>query len=128
MPRFVIDSWAWVEYLDGTERGGKARKIIMDEANEVYANPVSIAEVISIVRRKGMDADFAFNAIADSSMIISLDESFCKDAGIFHGDIRKTIKDFGLGDAFVAVSANRLNARIVTGDPHFKGFKNAVMI
>jgi|MDTC01.1.fsa_nt_gb predicted nucleic acid-binding protein len=31
-------------------------------------------------------------------------------------------------DAFVAANAKQANAKILTGDPHFKRFKNAVLL
>ena len=43
-------------------------------------------------------------------------------------EIRKKIKDFGLADVFVLLTARKLNAKIITGDPHFKGFKEAILI
>jgi predicted nucleic acid-binding protein len=42
--------------------------------------------------------------------------------------MRKTLKDFGLADAYVLATARRLNAIILTGDLQFKNIKDAVMI
>ena len=42
--------------------------------------------------------------------------------------MRKTLKDFGLADAYVLAAARRLNAKVLTGDLHFKNIKDAVMI
>ncbi|MBI4018403.1 MAG: PIN domain-containing protein [Candidatus Aenigmarchaeota archaeon] len=128
MPKFVVDSWAWIEYLEGTGKGEKVREIVLDEKNEVYTNLINLSEIASVASRKSMDIDFAFNAVVSSSSIIGIDENFCKEAGKFHGKMRKKIRDFGMGDAFVAVTARKLNARILTGDQHFKGFKNATII
>src|SRR3989338_7018743 len=122
MPRYVIDSWAWIEYLNGTAKGETVRKHMLDERNEIYTNMVSLAS------RKGMDINFAFNAVVSSSVLSSIDEKFCREAGKFHGEMRKEIKDFGLGDAFVVIAARRLNAKILTGDPHFRNIKEAVML
>lgn len=128
MPKYVIDSWAWVEYLEGTEKGEIVRKYVLDEKNEIYTNLISLAEIISVVSRKGLDTNIAFNAVSTSSILVNIDENFCKEAGIFHGTIRKTVKDFGLGDTFVTITAHKLRAQILTGDPHFKGMKETVML
>jgi len=47
---------------------------------------------------------------------------------LLHAEMRKQMKDFGLSDAFVMATARKLNARVLTGNPHFKGLKEAVMI
>jgi len=36
--------------------------------------------------------------------------------------------DFGLADAIIAASARSRNMKVLTGDPHFKDFKDAVML
>lgn len=33
-----------------------------------------------------------------------------------------------MADAFVLLTARKLGAKVVTSDPHFKGFKEAVLI
>jgi predicted nucleic acid-binding protein len=38
------------------------------------------------------------------------------------------MKDFGLADAYVLATARKLKSKILTGDPHFKGMKEAVLI
>ena len=45
-----------------------------------------------------------------------------------HAEMKSKIKDFGLADACVLAGAEKINAKILTGDPHFEGIKNAVMI
>lgn len=127
MTNFIIDSWAWVEYLSGTERGLKL-KDIMTKDNNLFTSIVSFAEIVSAARRKNMSIDTIEDAILSSSEIVNIDIEISKKSGIFHSEIRKTINDFGLGDAFVVITARYLNAKIVTGDQHFKGMKEAVLI
>ena len=43
-------------------------------------------------------------------------------------EIRKKIQNFGMADCVILLTARKLNAKIITGDLHFKGFKEAVMI
>jgi len=128
MTRFVVDSWAWLEYLNGTGSGQKLRNLIDKEGNEVFTSIISYSEVISVAKRKNMDVDIAENALATFSEIVDIDKNMARETALFHGEIRKKINDFGLGDAFVVVTANKLNAKIVTGDPHFKDMKNVLMI
>ena len=66
--------------------------------------------------------------ISSMSKIYPVDFEFAKEAGSIHASIRKHIKDFGLADAFVLLKARKLKAKIITGDPHFKDCKEALLI
>jgi len=37
-------------------------------------------------------------------------------------------KNFGIADAFILAAANKIKSKIITGDPHFEGLENAIMI
>jgi len=127
MTRIVIDSFAWVEYLNGTELGSKVKKII-EENEEIFSSALTIAEVVSKVARKNMDVQFAFKVITSNSNVMNADEELSFQAGLFHSEMRKTLKDFGLADAYVLATAKRLQAKILTGDPHFKDIKDAIIL
>lgn len=47
---------------------------------------------------------------------------------MLHAEIRQVEKDFGLADACVLATARKLKSKVLTGDPHFKNVKEAVMI
>ncbi len=125
--KFVVDSWAWIEYFDGSEAGGKIRKYIEDEKNAVFTSSVTVAEVVSKFLRKRMDPHQAFNGINIMSKIIPADAELAVFSGELHAEIKQSVRDFGLADSFVLATAKKQNAKILTGDPHFKGFKEAVL-
>lgn len=125
--KYLIDSYAWIEYLDGSLAGEKVRKILTEE-NEIYSLSLIISEVISRTKRKGGNVETAYRAILSNSKIISVSPEIAKDSGLFHAQMKDKIRDFGLVDSFVFVIAKKLNAKILTGDEHFRGFKEAVMI
>lgn len=125
--KFVIDSYAWMEYLDGSEKGRILSKLFNNKDNELFTNIVTFSEVISVVKRRHSDLGIAENAMLTLSNIYNCDLLLYKEVGILHGEIKKNIKDFGLADAFVLQTARKLQAKVVTGDPHFKSFKNKVI-
>lgn len=125
--KYLIDSYAWIEYLDGSFAGEKVRKILIEE-NEIYSLSLIISEVISRTKRKGGNVETAYQAILSNSKIISISSEIAKNSGLFHAQMKDKIRDFGLVDSFVFVIAKKLNAKIITGDEHFRGFKEAVMI
>lgn len=127
MNRFVIDSWAWIEYLKGSSKGLRIRKEIENGA-ELLTNSVSVAEIISKIKREGMDIEIAWSALTSLSKIVPCDEDFSKNAGLTHAEIKKKVLNFSLGDAFVLYTARKFNAKILTGDPDFSNIKEAELL
>ncbi len=125
--KYIVDSYAWIEYLDGSAMGEKVKKILEGD-NEIFSLNLTISEVISRVKRKNGNIDIAYSAINFISKVAEITPETAKKAGEFHGEIRKKIKDFGLVDALILTLARELNAKVVTGDEHFRGFKEAVFI
>ena len=126
--RFVVDSWAWVEYFGGTESGEKVKGYVENENNVILTSVVTIAELISKFIRSGMNTDDVLRGITTLSSVLSLDLDASISAGEAHAKIRSHIKDFGLADAFVLAMAKKDGAKIITGDPHFEHFPEAILI
>jgi PIN domain nuclease of toxin-antitoxin system len=127
MTKHVIDAYAWIEYLDGTDAGRKVTAIL-ENNDDTYTCAVTLAEVVSKVARKGKDPKIAYGVLMSNSQVVSVDDELSLQAGILHCEMRKTAKDFGLADAFVLATARRLKSKILTGDAHFKPLKEAIMI
>lgn len=128
MNKYIIDAWAWIEYFRGSEYGLKINDILEDPTTDVYTCAITIAEVISKTAREGRDAEAAYDMLLSNSQIIKADEQISKETGLVHSKMRQTRKDFGLADAFVLATSNMLDAKIITGDPHFKGLRNTLLI
>ena len=128
MSRYVIDAYAWIEYLIGSEMGIKINEILEQENVEVYTCAVTVAEVISKVAREKQDVEKAYDLLLSNSQIVNADEELSKNTGVLHAEMRQTEKDFGLADAYVLATARKLKSKVLTGDPHFKDLKEAVMI
>ncbi len=127
MISFVIDSWAWVEYLRGSERGRRVEQEIQSRKT-LMTSSVTLAEVISKFRREGLEIEGAYQALTTSSKVVNLAEADARDAGLLHADIKKERKNFSLGDAIVLQVARKMNARVLTGDSDFEGFDDVEMI
>ena len=128
MNRYVVDAWAWIEYLIGSKYGVKLKEVLDEDGSEVYTCAITLAEVISKVAREGRDVKEAYAVVFTNSRIVNANEELSLQAGILHWEMRKTQKDFGLEDAYVLATARSLNSKILTGDMHFKNAKNAVLI
>lgn len=127
MTKFVIDAYAWIEYLDGTDAGRRVTEIL-ENNDGIFTCAVTLGEVVSKVARMGKDAKVAYDVLLSNSQVVVVDEELSFQAGLLHCEMRKTAKDFGLADAYVLATARRLKSKILTGDPHFKSLKEAIMV
>ena len=127
MTKYVIDAYAWIEYLDGTHAGCKVSEIL-ENNDDIFTCAVTLGEVVSKVARMDKDAKVAYDVLTGNSQLVVVDEELSLQAGLLHCKMRKTAKDFGLADAYVLATARRLESKILTGDPHFKRLKEAIMI
>ena len=128
LTKFIIDSFAWIEYLLGTNKGIYVKNVIDDKNNEIFTHVLSIAEVSSRLTRSGEDPLDSINKLISASSIIYLDNKDSLASGKLHAEIRKKISDFGLVDAFILYSSKKFKIKILTGDSHFKNFKEAILI
>jgi predicted nucleic acid-binding protein len=126
--KYVIDAYAWIEYLVGSKAGEKVKSTLEKEANDIYTCAVTVAEVVSKTAREGREFETAYDILLSNSQIVNIDEEISKEAGVLHCEMRKTKRDFGLADAYVLAVARTINAKILTGDPHFRSVKEAILI
>ena len=127
MNKYVMDAYAWIEYFKGSDKGEKIKSLFKDENHEFFTHKVTFSEVISVTKRQSFDPEEASRDILSLSKLYEGDIEFFKETGLLHADLRRKIKNFGLADTFVLHTAQRLGAKVITGDPHFKGFKGEVI-
>ena len=60
--KYLIDTSAWIEYLNGSRIGEEVSKILK-AGNEIYVITLIISEVVSKVRRKGENIELAYDCI-----------------------------------------------------------------
>lgn len=66
--------------------------------------------------------------IRSSSQILDLTFDLATLAGENAVEMRKKEKGWGLADSIVLVHARSASAKVVTGDPHFRNVKDALLI
>ncbi len=128
MTKYIIDSWAWIEYLLSTEKGLTVKRVLDNQENEIFTHALSLAEISSRLSRSGISYREHLDSITMVSNIVDINSDISARAGKLHSDTRKEIKDFGLIDAFVLLAVRDMSLKILTGDPHFKNIKEAMMI
>ncbi|PIN81535.1 hypothetical protein COV11_01885 [Candidatus Woesearchaeota archaeon CG10_big_fil_rev_8_21_14_0_10_30_7] len=128
MTDYVIDAWAWIEYLEGSDKGKKVANIIEQDSNSLLTSSATVAEVISKFLRVGKNIKIVLSAINNLSFVVNVDNELGISAGKIHFEAKKKNKDFGMLDSFVVATAKKRKARILTGDNDFKQFKEAVFV
>lgn len=66
--------------------------------------------------------------IRASSQILDLTFDTAISAGKNAVEMKKKVAGWGLADSIVLVHAREANAKVVTGDEHFRGLKEALFI
>ena len=123
----VIDSYAWVEYFRGSEAGRKAKEYI--EGGESVTASITLAELKEKYAREGtpsFDDDLVF--IMSSTVLVDLTKAIAVRAGATNAAMKKTVKGWGMADSIILATAQSSNARVLTGDRHFRGIKQAILI
>lgn len=125
----LVDSWSWIEYLNGTLPGEKVRELIENSREKVIVSTVNIAEVYKAFLR-----DFPYpdnERLAESSKAAIIQRSYVYDVdeeiAVESAKINHKMK-LGLGDSIMYATALREGAKVLTGDPHFKGIKDAIYL
>ncbi len=127
MNSYIIDTSAWIEYLEGSESGEKINNILKSN-EQTYIIPVILSELISKVKRSNGDVELAYHTLIKNSKILDITPRIAKEAGLLHAKIRLTLSNFSLTDATIICSAKTFKLKILTTDSHFNKYKEAIII
>lgn len=122
----VIDTFAWVEYFAGSERGQRAKQFV--EGGEGITPSIVIAEFTDKYEREGMNSEERLAFIKTKTTISSLDEDIAEAAGKISAQRRTKVRGWGLVDSVVLATARAKGVKVVTGDEHFRDLAEAQMI
>jgi predicted nucleic acid-binding protein len=123
---YVVDTFAWIEYFHGTERGVRAQRYI--EGGDLITPSIVIAEFTDKYRREGIDPTDRLTFIRTKSIIAGLDDQLAESAGEISASRRKRVPGWGLADSVVLATARAAQTKVVTGDAHFTDVEEAVLI
>lgn len=125
--KYIIDAHAWIEYLRGSSIGQKVNDIIESD-NEICTLTITIAEVVSKIKRKKENSELAYHSIVKNSSIIEPTLRMARKAGLLHAEKRKKMPQFGIVDSLIIATATELQATIVTSDMHFKDASHVLLL
>lgn len=87
-----------------------------------------IAEFTDKYVREGMNPDERLEFIRTKTMVAPLDDEIAEAAGRISAERRTKVKGWGLADSCVLAAARAREAKVVTGDDHFEGLREAILI
>lgn len=126
--KYIIDSYAWVEYFIGSSKGNILRDLFLEEKNKFYTLDCCLAEIYGWALKNSQEFSELLKIIkANSEILISL-ENVWISSGKERFEQKKQQKDFGLIDSVILVKQKELGCKIITGDKHFKNFKNIIFL
>ena len=131
--KYIIDSYAWIEYFRASKSGETARKYI--ESQDSITPTIVVSEVSRKLMKEielgnetmeGRTQRLEF--IRSSSCIVELDFEMAVEAGRIAVEMKKKEKGWGLADSIVLCLARSKQGKVVTGDLHFKELDNVIFI
>ncbi len=133
--KIVIDTYAWVELLLGSEKGKKVVEIL-ENAEEVYTPSIVLAESARKFLREGNDESTVaewLDMINAASNITQIDSALALEAAKCHLELVEKSKRSkqnppSLFDAIVLATARINQCKVLTGDEHFKDLPETLWI
>jgi len=125
---YIIDSYAWIEYFIGSKKGEILKKLFLEEKNKFLTISCCLAEIKSWVIKNNQNFDNLLIIIKANSKVLSLNENDWISAGEERVEQRIKQKNFGLINSTILIKQKQMNCKIITGDLHFKGFKNIIFL
>lgn len=115
MPKYILGSGAWIEYLEGTQQGKKIKEIIENPKNEIYTCSIMVAEVISKALKTGDEKIYttALTVLRIIPHVVTIDFDIAAAAAKIYTERKKVQKDYRLSDAFLLATANKLKGKII---------------
>ncbi len=124
----VIDTYAWIEYFEGSKRGEKVQEILENSKIDAYTSTITILELTYHYLKKNFPFDEDKKIILSLSKISNINVENAEQAGELHFNIKKERKHFSMADTIILQLAKEINGKVVTGDEDFRGLKEVIMI
>ncbi|HME51148.1 MAG TPA: PIN domain-containing protein [Candidatus Lokiarchaeia archaeon] len=126
--KFVLDSYAFMEYVNGTSMGQIVREALI---NGTCVTPsIVIAELSNKFHRSGRDDEWEplLKFISAKTHVMPLDKQLASKSGKQKVALRQRVKSIGLADAIIYQTAIEAGGNLVSGDEHFEAFYDVIYL
>ena len=124
----IVDTYAWIEYFIGSEKGEKAAVIIDDPNEPLITVECCLAELRGWTLREGQNFNELYAVVKSNSEILRVFTRMWIRAAEIRHEVRKTVPGFGLIDSVILAVQEDKRCMVLTGDPHFEGLKDVVFL
>lgn len=124
---YVIDSYAWIEYFRGTRSGNLVRKYA--EGDRAATSTLTLAELREKYLREqwqSFQEDVEF--VSARTFVAPVSRSIALLAGELNHARKRIIKGWGMADSVILATARAASAKVVTGDKHFQGLPDVLIV
>ncbi len=133
--KIVVDGYAWIEIFIGSKIGEKVREKLV-EADEVYTSDVVMSEIARKYLGEGVEQRMILErlrTIVETSDISSINIDVAIESARCYMELsakakKEGIKAPSLFDAIVLATTRVFNAKVITGDNHFKNLPETLWI
>jgi predicted nucleic acid-binding protein len=116
----VLDTWAWVHYWQGDMRVHP----FIEGTGQLITSVITVAELERHNTHNPAKMEEMLLEIQQRSRIVPIDINIARLAG----NVRSRMKEGGIADALIIATAMINQAKVLTGDPHFKTFLDVILI
>jgi predicted nucleic acid-binding protein len=117
--KYLIDSSAWIAYLQGDEKGAQIHSLVDDGA--IAISIIALAELADKFERDSHSFAKTLHFIQSRAAIMPLTVDIVLNAAKIKKRQRKTRKKFGLADALQLATAQAHHLTLITTDGDFCG-------
>ncbi|MBI2675565.1 MAG: PIN domain-containing protein [Candidatus Aenigmarchaeota archaeon] len=129
MHSYVIDTYAWIEYFNGTQQGSNAKEYI-EGGHDISVPSLVLAELADSFHqgRVGMEWEAILRFILVKCSVIELSPEIAFEAARIEKAKRPKHHDFSLADGIILATARKTGSILVTGDEHLTDENGVVNI
>lgn len=122
----LVDSFAWMELFQGSERGKKVLELIRQNRDQPYTSVLSLYEIGYRVQeiKDERTAEEFIKVVEAHAKTLGVDRRI----SIMAAKIKLENKRLGAVDCLIYATAKINNLKVLTGDEHFHGLADVIMI
>jgi len=124
--RVIFDTYAWIEYFKGSKQGEIVNEYLKE--HEIITPSIVLLELSYRADKEGWDIKRYLSFIKIHSSIIGINDKIIIEFGRIYNKTKKEIKDMGFVDILILTISILENAKILTGDKHFRSFESTIFL
>ena len=128
-PSILVDTWAWIEMMMGSRQGERVRTVILNNP-DLFISILTIYELrYRIEQLKDSESAISIiNQITEQVEVIPVDTRIAMLGGTIKlGQCQGKTK-MGAVDCMILATARLHGLKILTGDMHFNGLEETIIL